>query len=250
MQSFQLNGARLNIFPNIDELSQSLAEHFACLAKDAVKKKGLFAVSLAGGSTPKSLYSLLAQPPYCNDVPWQQTHIFFGDERCVPPSSPQSNYGMVQEIFLSKVAIPEPNIHAPYLNNDPRQAASTYDRLLQSFFGLAKRQLPIFDLVLLGLGKDGHTASLFPGTTALKDKSHLFIAVYVQSLKSYRLTMTLPVINSAANVIFMVTGSDKKEILAQVRTATPHTLPAQFVSPTKGSLEWYVDNHAAANLCV
>lgn len=249
MDIFDLAGSALNISHDRNDMSVCLAERFVALAQAAVAAYGRFTVALSGGSTPKSLYGLLTVPAYHDRIPWDQTHLFWGDERCVPHDSPESNYHMVKESLLAKIDIPTANVHPTAgQDRDPQAAASEYESTLRQEFQLSGGLLPCFDLILLGLGPDGHTASLFPGTAALNESTRLVVANYVEKFKSYRITFTLPVLNSASHVVFMVAGEDKAEILPQVLKPEPVLYPAQLIRPSQGSLEWYVDQAAAGNL--
>lgn len=245
MDTVIVNQQSIFVCENRDELSRSLAEMFVNLANEAVKRQDRFTVALSGGSTPKSLYSLLAQPEYSTRVPWAKTHLFWGDERCVTHDSPESNYKMVRESLLSKIQIPADHVH-PTTGQDiePDRAARDYEEVLKLVFQISGEAIPRFDLILLGLGPDGHTASLFPGSEALKESKRLVVANYVEKFKSDRITFTLSLLNSAAHVIFMVSGEDKKEILPQVLQSGQAAYPAQLVRPKDGKLEWYVDQVA------
>ena len=241
-------------------LSEMAAHEFVCQAQAAVQARGVFTVALAGGSTPKSLYARLAsttslsleQSPGSADrglcVPWDKVHVFWGDERHVPPDHTDSNYRMAYEAMLSKVPVPPANVHRIKTETpDAHTAAAEYEQELQSFFRLAPGQLPRFDLVLLGMGPDGHTASLFPGTDALHEPTRLVVAPWVEKFHTYRVTLTLPVLNNAAKGIFLVSGEDKAETLRAVLQGDhqPDSLPAQGVHPTQGTLLWLVDRAAA-----
>ena len=232
--------AEVRVSPDAETLAREAARYFIEIARDAAKQRGRFAVALSGGSTPKSLYSLLASAEFRDQVPWAQTHWFWGDERCVPPDDPQSNYRMVKEALLSKAPVPPSNVHRMAGEDaEPERAARRYEQELRTFFG----GLPCLDLVLLGLGEEGHTASLFPGSPALEEQERWVVAPYVEKLKSHRLTLTLPVINAAANVAFLVAGAGKREILKQV-TSSEGDLPAQQVRPKRGKLVWMADEAA------
>jgi 6-phosphogluconolactonase len=207
-------------------------------------------VALSGGSTPRVLYELLSDPrePFREQIAWDKTHFFFTDERHVPPDHPDSNYRMVNEAMFSRVAIPAHNIHRiPAENPIAEDAAKAYESDLRNFFGEA---IPAFDLVLLGLGEEGHTASLFPHSPALKETERLVVAPFVEKLNAYRITMTLPVLNNAKSVVFLVTGASKAEILRDIikPDKRPDLYPAQAISPTNGAVSWLVDK-AAARLC-
>src|SRR6478672_9426356 len=192
----------IRIFDDPQRLFQGAAEEFASQATAAVRSRGRFTVALSGGSTPRSLYSLLATKA---SLPWDKIYFFFGDERHVPPDNPESNYRMAKESLLSKVPIPAENIfRVPAENADANQAAEAYEQTLRRFFNTAPGSFPRFDLVLLGMGPDGHTASLFPGTAALQENTRWFVSNWVEKFKTDRLTLTLPVLNSAAVVTFLV----------------------------------------------
>jgi len=249
MKTFTLSRAKLQVCLDPDDLSACLAERLVLIADQAVQESGRFSLALSGGSTPKKLYSLLAQPGYRQRIPWAKTHLFWGDERCVPHDSPDSNYRMVRDALLSKVNLPPENIHATSAQDtDPARSAELYEQELKSFFELENGLFPSFDLILLGLGADGHTASLFPGSTAVAERKRMVVANYVERLQSYRLTFTLPVLNQAKNVIFMVAGKDKQEILPLVLKGRPDTYPSQLVMPVSGVLEWYVDAAAVQKI--
>jgi 6-phosphogluconolactonase len=229
------------------ELFQSAATEFATLASEAVRTTGRFSVALSGGSTPKSLYTLLASNSI-PDIPWDKTYFFFGDERHVPPDDPESNYRMARETGLfSKV--PNNNVFRVRTENqDADAAARAYEQTLQQFFTLQPGEFPKFDIVLLGLGPDGHTASLFPGTAALNENIRLVVANWVEKFHTYRITLTLPVLNRAACVMFLVSGPNKSSIVREVLESEQHNLPSQKVNPASGRLLWLMDRAAASDL--
>ncbi len=234
-------------------LFEAAAEEFASRAVGAAESGRRFAVALAGGSTPRGLYALLAREdrPFRSLIPWEQTHLFWGDERVVPPDHPDSNYRTARETLLSKIPIPERNIHRIRAESaDPDAAAREYEADLRSFFALAPRQAPAFDLVLLGMGTDGHTASLFPGSGAVREARHLVTAPWVEALRARRITLTPKAINGAACVLFLVTGETKAEALRAVLEDTdrPDLLPAQAIRPARGALLFLVDRAAASRL--
>jgi 6-phosphogluconolactonase len=220
---------------------------FINFAQAAIGLQGRFSVAVAGGNTPKRVYELLASERYRGRTQWSSVHIFFGDERCVPPDHPDSNYRMVQESLLSHVPIPTVNVHRMRGEDDPPLSARLYEEELRAFFKAAP--WPRFDLVLLGMGEDGHTASLFPNTAALREKKACVVANWVEQLGTFRLTLTVPAICHAAHIIFLVTGKAKAHRLHEVLSGPrdPERLPAQLIQPVNGSLEWLVDK-AAANL--
>ena len=231
---------------------ESAAEEIVRAANEAVADRGRFTLVLSGGSTPKNLYTLLATNAR-SSLPWERTYFFWGDERHVPPTDPESNYRMVDEAMLSKIPVPPPNIfRMPAENPDAAAAASAYERTIQEFFGLQPGGIPRFDLILLGMGPDGHTASLFPGTEALKEKNKLVVANWVEKLKTSRLTLTLPVLNVARCVAFLVSGTDKAPSLKAVLEgdAPGEQYPAKLVRPADGKLIWLIDRAAASALSV
>ncbi|MGC2150463.1 MAG: 6-phosphogluconolactonase, partial [Terriglobales bacterium] len=230
------------------DLFHAAAEEFSRVGRQAIGAQGRFAVALSGGSTPRSLYSLLASS-YA-DFPWARTYFFFGDERHVPPTDPESNYRMVNESLFSKVAIPAQNVFRVKAENpDAAAAAADYEAQLRKFFELKPNQFPRFDLIFLGLGPDGHTASLFPDSEGLKETAKLVIANRVEKFKTDRISFTFPVLNNAAEVIFLASGSDKAEMVREVLEGKPTPpLPAQQVQPTNGRLLWMLDESAAAKL--
>ena len=221
------------------------ATEFLQRARTAIQASGRFTVALSGGSTPRHLYSLLATQ---SDVPWDKIRFFFSDERHVPPDSPDSNFRMSSESLFSQAPIPKENIfRVPAEIPDADTAAQSYEQTLRQFFQLEDDALPRFDLILLGMGPDGHTASLFPGTAALHEDERLVTANWVEKFKTWRITFTYPVLNNAAAILFMATGAEKQEALLQVLQGKhdPETYPAQGIKPTNGSLIWLVDQAAA-----
>jgi 6-phosphogluconolactonase len=237
----------LRIFKTSAELFQAAAAEFASLATDAVRSRGRFCVALSGGSTPRSLYSLLAGGAFPS-IPWEKIYFFFGDERHVPPDHPDSNYRMANEAMLSKVPVPRGNVFRVHAEKEAETAALEYEQALRKIFKLQTNEFPRFDLVLLGLGLDGHAASLFPGTTALHETRRLVVANWVEKFKSYRITLTLPVLNHAGCVMFLVSGADKAGILREVLENEGADLPSQRIRPEDGRLLWLVDRPAAASL--
>jgi 6-phosphogluconolactonase len=229
------------------DLFQTAAAEFAALASVAVQSNGKFSVALSGGSTPKNLYSLLGNGSVPG-IPWEKIFFFFGDERCVPLDHPDSNYRMAREAGLfSKV----PNDHVFRVHTeqkDANTAARDYEKTLLTFFSLYPGQFPRFDVVLLGVGPDGHTASLFPGTAALDEKNRLVVANWVEKFQTYRITVTLPVLNRAACVMFLASGADKSNIVHEVLENENANLPSQKVRPENGRLLWLLDRAAAGDL--
>jgi 6-phosphogluconolactonase len=239
----------IHIVTDAEALSHAAAAEFVDSAKAAAQTKGLFTVALSGGSTPDSLYALLADDKsWREQIPWDKTHCFWGDERHVPPDHTDSNYRMAYDAMLSKVPIPSVNIHrikGEY--PDAEQAAREYEQTLRGFFRLPTGQHPRFDLILLGLGPDAHTASLFPGTQALLKQRRLVVANWVGKFYAERITMTAPVLNNAACVLFLVSGEEKALPVKAVLEGRyePGQLPAQLIRPRHGRLVWLVDQSAA-----
>jgi len=240
---------QIQIVANGQELALEGAREFVRLATDTAHTRGVFTVALSGGSTPKNLYSLLASDETMRgSVPWERVHFFWGDERHVPPDHPESNYRMAHEAMLSKVPLPAANVHRiKSENSDAHQAAHEYEQALVEFFQLPEGGLPHFDLIFLGLGPDGHTASLFPGTKALYEDRRLVVSNWVGKFDAQRITMTAPLINEASDVIFLVSGDDKAAPLKAVLEGDyePAQLPAQLIHPKEGRLLWIVDSAAA-----
>ena len=233
--------------PNLEGVSIAAAELFIRIASGAIDTRGRFSVALSGGSTPASLYKLLASESYRDSLDWTRVFFFFGDERNVPLTDPESNYLMVKETLLDQIPDIEDRVHAWPMNlESPQEIAQDYERQIEHFFAGP----PIFDLVLLGLGDDCHTASLFPGSDALRENARMAVANWVEKLTAFRLTMTFPVFNNASNVIFLVAGESKSEAVARVLEGEfrPDEFPAQFVNPGSGNLYWILDEAAGIRL--
>ena len=238
-------GTEIKIVADTAALNRVAAAEFRSAADSAIADHGRFSVALAGGNTPRTVYELLAAESKTG-LRWEKVHIFFGDERSVPPDHPDSNFRMANETLLSQVPIPPANIHRVRAELDPEAAAKDYEEQLRAGFGLKNGELPRFELVLLGLGDDGHTASLFPGTAALNETARLAVENWVQSLKTFRITLTYPVLNHAAEVLFLVSGSGKADILKQVLADSGSAqYPAQRIRPENGRLLWLLDQDAA-----
>ena len=239
------------VVSNPDELSRRAAQEFVRQAGEAVQAKGFFTVALSGGSTPKGLYMQLASDHYREQVPWSKVYLFWGDERCVSPDHQDSNYRMARESLIDKVPIPEENIYRmPAEQGDHDCAATEYEQTIKAFFRLEAGEQPRFDLILLGMGEDGHTASLFPWTSALEETDRLVFANYIGKLGAYRLTLTVPVINHAALVLFLISGESKASVLREVLEGEfqPQRLPSQLIRPVNGRLLFIVDHIAASKL--
>ncbi len=241
----------ITVAENLDELSRKAADEFVLVAEKAVRTKGVFTVALSGGSTPKGLYTMLSGVQYRNQVPWSKVCLFWGDERCVPHDHPDSNYRMIRETLIERVPVPKENVYRmPIGQANHSLDAMEYEQTIRAFFHLNAGERPRFDLILLGMGEDGHTASLFPFTAALEEAGHLAFANYVEKLGAYRLTLTVPVINHAANVLFLVSGESKASVLKEVLQGEyqPQRLPSQFIRPINGRLLFMVDRMAASKL--
>ena len=229
----------IKTFENVEKLNHFAAEKFVEIAKDSIEKRGRFTVALSGGSTPKKLYALLATEPFRSQIEWQKVQFFFGDERFVPKDSHESNFRMANEALFSKVEIPAENIHRFLTENgDAKTVAELMEREIRDVFKLKENEFPNFDLVFLGMGADGHTASLFPETAALKENQRIVTENYVPKFETFRLTFTFPTINNARNVIFLIAGADKTETLHEVLHGEfqPEKLPSQAVKPINGNL--------------
>jgi 6-phosphogluconolactonase len=237
--------AELKVFDDLSALMSAAADEIATAAGQAVSERGRFSWALSGGSTPRDLYHLLAGDGYRDRLPWSAIHFFWGDERHVPPDHPDSNFRMAREAMLDAVPVPPGNIHRiPAEEPDASRAAVEYESTLRSFFGLGEGEWPRFDLILLGLGKDGHTASLFPGGDAVNERRRWVLAPWVEAQKTFRVTLTPPVLNHARRAMFLVSGGDKAEALHAVLKGArdPERYPAQIV---EGNVSWWVDRAAA-----
>ncbi len=239
--------SEIRILENPADLFREAAVEFSALANEAVRARGRFCVALSGGSTPKGLYALLATGVVA--VPWEKIYFFWGDERHVPPDDPESNYRMANEALLSKVPILPDNVFRILgEEKDAQAAARKYEETLVKFFSLKAGELPRFDLILLGMGPDGHTASLFPASAALQESHRSVVANWVEQFHTDRITLTLPVLNNAAEVIFLVSGDEKSGILRRVLEGNGGQFPSQLVHPKDGMLIWLLDKPAASKL--
>jgi 6-phosphogluconolactonase len=237
------------IYPDLDTLSQQAAQYVVRTASESIAARGRFTLALSGGTTPRKLYTLLGSEPYSSQIDWQQVYIFWGDERCVPPDNPDSNYYMAQEVLLSKIPIPALQVHRMPADQPGRDAASqSYTAEMQRAFGT--QGIPVFDLIQLGMGPEGHTASLFPHQASLRETQRLVMPVSVAKPPPDRLTFTPPLLNAARNILFLVTGSDKAEALQAVLEGDyqPEEYPAQIVRPPDGEVVWMLDKAVAANI--
>ncbi len=251
-EAFQTGGrVRVTVFAQPADLAPAAADRIAAIIQEAIGLRGHARIALAGGSTPRPAYRLLADPPHREAIGWNALEVFWGDERCVRPDHPESNYGMAREALLSRVPIPPQQVHRMRGElPDPNEAAAEYEATLRAAFAVQSRELPRFDLVLLGLGPDGHTASLFPGTAAVRERSRWVVGHWVEKLLANRLTLTPPVLNAARRVLFMVSGATKAGVLREILEgpADADRLPAHVIRPTEGTVEWLLDRAAASQL--
>jgi 6-phosphogluconolactonase len=232
-------------------IAQRAAGLFVDCVNLAARQAGVFTVALAGGSTPKALYGLLSDEPLRSEIPWDKVNLFFGDERHVRPDQPDSNFRMANEALISKVPLGAAQVHRIHAENpSAEQAAEQYEQELRAAFRLSSAERPRFGLVLLGMGNEGHTLSLFPGTKALRDNGRLVMHNWVGKVFAQRITLTAPVVNNAAVVLFMITGADKAPALKAVLEGPyePEQLPAQLIAPENGKLLYLVDTAAGSML--
>jgi 6-phosphogluconolactonase len=233
-------------------LARTAAEQMIALGQEALDERGRFFLALSGGSTPQPLYRLLASDEFAPALDWARVHVFWSDERVVPPDHPDSNYAMARQALLDSISIPKYNIHRIQAELDPRAAAWAYEDVMRQVFKLEpdEQQPPAFDLILLGMGDDGHTASLFPDSAALNESQRWVVANWIPQLETWRITFTLPLLNAARAVLFLVRGEAKASRLYEVLRGpeAPDRLPAQAVKPTSGDPLWLMDQAAASQL--
>ncbi|WP_455375326.1 6-phosphogluconolactonase [Kaarinaea lacus] len=236
------------ILENLQALNQHVADWIKSVSSLAIKDHGKFHIALAGGNTPRALYELLSSDAYAGDVDWQHVNFYFSDERAVPLDHEQSNFRMAHEAMLDKLSIPATNIFPliPDLEN-LENSAHHYEKILKRELPQSSDGLPVFDLILLGMGADGHTASLFPGTDILADETNLVSKVYVEKLKTWRVSFTYPLLNNAAHIAILVAGDDKAGKLKQIFVDQAGDSPVEKINP-RGELRWYLDNTAAKYL--
>lgn len=234
----------IKAFPTTSQLQQYAAGVIARLLNEGIGERGNASIALSGGSTPKGVYQRLGSEPFRSQVDWLRVHLFWGDERCVPPDHTESNFRMADETLLRKIPVPAANIHRIRGELPPAEAATLYEEDVRSFFGGAR---PVFDVILLGVGEDGHTASLFPDTPIVEETMRLVSRVFVPNVNAQRISITLPLINAARMIIFIATGSQKAEIVKAVIGGNSR-YPASRVKPATGTLFWLLDDAAAAFL--
>ena len=241
------NQTRISVFRSNDEFEQKAAEKIARLLGESIRERGKASIALSGGATPRGVYRRLGADPFKKRIEWKKVHIFFSDERAVPPKDPESNFGMAEIELLSRIEIPKRNVHRILGEINPSYAAKEYEKeLKKALRGKGTR----FDIVLLGLGEDGHTASLFPGTADVKAKGPLVAPVDLPSLKNKRITLTLRCINASRAIIFLVTGKKKAKMVQRLLSTEEPTadIPATLVRPKDGKLIWVLDEEAGASL--
>lgn len=229
-------------------LAKQAAEIFVASAGRFIDKKGLFSVAISGGSTPRRMHKMLATEPFIQNIPWQKTHIFWVDERCVPQDSPESNYGTAKRDFIDEVPIPQSHVHWIECGPSPGKSAKKYQKTLKDIFSFESSRVPCFDLLYLGMGADGHIASLFPGQKSLYEKEKLVVAVKGGNPNVNRITMTFPLLNQARHIVFIITGEEKARTVKMVLEDRKIPLPAKIIRPLNGQLTWLMDSGAAALL--
>ncbi len=238
----------IRVYVNVAELAREAAGFVVATLQEAIRASGSASLVLSGGATPRSVYDLLGSEEFRDRIGWSKVHVFWGDERCVPPGHPESNFRMASESLIHHIASPASNVHRIPAERAPQEAARLYQSEIRRVLQLREPELPRFSLVLLGLGEDGHTASLFPRTQVLEERLRLVAEVYVESLKASRVTLTLPAINSARAVVFLVTGKHKARILQSLAATDVPEFPANLIAPSSGSLVWMLDAEAASLL--
>jgi len=238
---------QLKIVPTKENLIHQAVELFIEAASIQIERKGVFTVALSGGNTPKPVYAALAEPGNRARVDWGKAHLFWGDERHVPPEDPQSNFRMAREVLLDQVDIPAENVHRVPAEMEVRMAAFQYEEELRQFFG---GEWPVFDFVFLGMGQDGHTASLFPQSAGLNEDFRWFIANYAPRMETWRLTLSAPAINAARFILVLVEGEGKAVRLKTVLNgpSDPYEMPIQMIDPPGGEMVWLVDQTAGSEI--
>jgi 6-phosphogluconolactonase len=229
-------------------LAKQAAEIFVAGARRSVGKRGRFAVAISGGSTPRRMHKILAREPYILNIPWGKTHIFWVDERCVPQDSHESNYGTAKRGFIDEVPIPQTQVHWITCEPSPQMSAKKYQKILSDFFSFGSTRIPRFDLIYLGMGADGHIASLFPGQKTLYENEKLVTAVKGGDPNVSRISMTLPLLNQARHIVFLITGEEKARTVQTVLEDRKIRLPAKKIQPQNGRLTWLLDRGAASLL--
>jgi len=245
-----INTDIIKVYHTVDELATRLASDFQNVVNESAKLNRQIHIALSGGSTPARFFQKLASAPYRENIAWQNVHFFWGDERCVPPDHPDSNFGMTQKNLFDHLAIPEENIHRIFGENAPHDEARRYASEIKQWLPRDQNGWPVFDWILLGLGTDGHTASIFPGSDVLEDRINICAVATHPETGQRRITLTLPVINHAKRISFLVTGENKASVVSKILSASApdKSLPASWVRPLNGHLEWRLDQSAATEI--
>lgn len=239
-----VRGPAVTVFPDEEALGRAAADLFLALSREAIASRGRFSAALSGGSTPRRLYELLGEKPYRDAIDWRRVHVFWVDERCVSRDHRESNFRLAFDAFLSIVSLPAENIHRIKGEEEPDRAAREYEDDVRAFFGTSG--MPSFDLIILGVGEDGHTASLFPDSPLLNERLRLAAPVYLEKPKLNRITLTLPVLNNAAHILVLATGEKKAEVVREILEGSGSARrPAGLVRPVPGVLQWLIDKRAA-----
>jgi len=238
----------VQILSDLEAISREAATLFVNVSRNSIAARKKFAAAISGGSTPRRLYTLLGSFPYRDQVDWYKVHFFWADERCVPKEDETSNFKNAFDRLLSKVPIPDGQIHRIKGEEDPEKAARDYETDIREFFGVSG--LPVFDLILLGMGEDGHTASLFPGSKSLEETARLVVPVYTEKPNQNRVTLTLAVLNNAAQLLFLVAGSSKTTVLSEILSdgEKKREFPAGRIRPVQGKVTWLIDREAAGRV--
>lgn len=244
----ETSNLKIEVLPNLEALSHRAASFFVAASGNSIATKKRFAVAISGGFTPRGLYKLLGSVPYRDQVNWQHVHFFWVDERCVPKDHEESNFRIAFDTLLSRVSIPDGNIHRIRGEEDPEKSARDYEENIKKFFGMCG--IPMFDLIILGMGEDGHTASLFPGSKLLKEKIRLAVPVYLPKPTCNRITLTFPILNNAAQILFLVAGLSKASILSEILgdREKKKRFPAGLINSIHGYMTWLIDQEAAERL--
>jgi 6-phosphogluconolactonase len=238
------------VFKNTDQLSLALAEWITSLIEEILTRKNQFSLVLSGGSTPKKLHLLLASSPFRDRIDWSKIHVFWGDERAVPFSDERNNARMAFDTLLNKVNVPGDQVHIMNTSLPPEEAASEYENILKKYFGTSILPAQTFDLVLLGMGDDGHTLSLFPGTPVIHEEKSWVTSFFLKTQDMHRITLTKNIVNHADHIVFMISGPDKAHALHEVLEGekNPDRYPSQVIVPTQGELHFFMDEAAASGL--
>jgi len=244
----ETSNLKIEVLPNLEALSHRAASFFVAASGNSIATKKRFAVAISGGFTPRGLYKLLGSVPYRDQVNWQHVHFFWVDERCVPKDHEKSNFKAAWDSFLSSIPIPDGNIQRIRGEEEPEKAAVDYEEDIKKYFGIS--ELPVFDLIILGMGEDGHTASLFPGSKLLKETIRLAVPVYLPKPTCNRITLTFPILNNAAQILFLVAGRSKASILSEILgdREKKKRFPAGLINPVHGYMTWLIDQEAVERL--